>query len=215
MHRCRRPIVLLALLLGGGASSWAQPIDETAERARIAAETGRVEREYAAQRAACYQKFAVNDCLAQARDARREVLGDLKRQENALNDAARKRSAAQQVQRLQERQSAADEADAAARRDRALADQQAREQRAANRASDRAQAEAAAPQRRQEQADRARSQEMRQAEAAQRASQAPVLQSRATERGREAEERRARRLEAARKKRESGKAPAQPLPVPP
>lgn len=46
-----------------------------------------------------YQRFAVNDCLAQSRRSERDVMGDLRRQEILINDAQRKRRAAEQLLR--------------------------------------------------------------------------------------------------------------------
>jgi colicin import membrane protein len=55
------------------------------------------------RRGACYQRFAVNDCLLDSRRARREVMADLRRQEVSLNDAQRKRRAAEQLLRSDEK----------------------------------------------------------------------------------------------------------------
>ena len=52
---------------------------------------------------ACYQRFAVNDCLNQSRRAEREIMADLRRQEVLINDARRKRRAAEQLLRADER----------------------------------------------------------------------------------------------------------------
>lgn len=53
--------------------------------------------------AACYQRFAVNDCLNESRRAEREIMADLRRQEVLINDARRKRRAAGQLLRADER----------------------------------------------------------------------------------------------------------------
>lgn len=52
---------------------------------------------------ACYQRFAVNDCLAEARVKHREVLSDLKRQEVQLNDRERRLRAGEQLRRIEEK----------------------------------------------------------------------------------------------------------------
>ena len=57
-----------------------QQAEEAAERARIASERTRIEAEFEQANKACYQKFAVNDCIDDARAKRRELLADLRRQ---------------------------------------------------------------------------------------------------------------------------------------
>ena len=78
---------------------------EAAEHARIDAARADQEAQTARAEAACYARFAVNDCLLKVRAERRIVLADLRRQEISLNDAARKRRAAQQLLRSDERSS--------------------------------------------------------------------------------------------------------------
>lgn len=70
----------------------------------------RIEQERAAEmlrqqgvESACYQRFAVNDCLIQSRVKHREVLSDLKRQEVQLNDRERRFRAAEQLRRIEEK----------------------------------------------------------------------------------------------------------------
>lgn len=97
---------LLASLLLGTLSSLApaQTPDEVArERGRIADERGRVESGYLLEEKACYRRFAVNDCLQDARRRRRAALSDLRRQEIALEDRERSRKAAERLQLLEER----------------------------------------------------------------------------------------------------------------
>jgi hypothetical protein len=59
--------------------------------------------QFRAQEAACYQRFAVNDCLNDSRRTERELMADLRRQEILINDAQRKRRAARQLLRTDER----------------------------------------------------------------------------------------------------------------
>ncbi len=75
------------------------------ERERIKRERTAATRELDQQRQACYQKLAVTPCLNDARDAHNEKTRDLKRQEVALNDAQRKRAAADRVSALDQRNS--------------------------------------------------------------------------------------------------------------
>ena len=75
-----------------------------AERLRIAGERRSVEAEFAARRKACYQRFAVNDCLREARAQRRGQIAELRRQEVALNDAQRERKAAEQRRKIEQKE---------------------------------------------------------------------------------------------------------------
>lgn len=75
--------------------------DATREaRARIAAEREQLQLRFAQQERACYQRFAVNDCLREARGQQREALAQLRRQEIALNAEARQRREIERVRRL-------------------------------------------------------------------------------------------------------------------
>ncbi len=76
---------------------------EAVERERIRQTRAAEQSQFTAQEVECYRRFAVNDCLADVRSRRREVLGDLRRQEISLNDAQRKRRAAEQLLRSDER----------------------------------------------------------------------------------------------------------------
>ena len=71
------------------------------ERARIQAERVRAQSRFDAAAAECYQRFAVNDCLRDARDARRDVLADLRRQDLSLNREDARRKAAERATRLE------------------------------------------------------------------------------------------------------------------
>ena len=82
---------------------WAQPADGDAERARIASERARVEAEFEQAHRACYARFAVNDCISDARATRREQLADLRRQELALNDAERRRRGEERLRDIESR----------------------------------------------------------------------------------------------------------------
>ena len=76
---------------------------QDAQRARIAQLRETYQADLHVQEAACYQRFAVNDCLLERRRTARELLADLRRQEIVLNDAQRKRRAAQQLLRADEK----------------------------------------------------------------------------------------------------------------
>ncbi|MFT3720863.1 hypothetical protein [Pseudorhodoferax sp.] len=95
--------------LGLAMASWAQgttptgPEQMAAERARIAAERVRIDQRFQAEERACYQRFAVNDCLARNLAWQREALGALRRQEILLNDSERQRRGAERLEKLDEK----------------------------------------------------------------------------------------------------------------
>jgi len=97
----------LCLLAGLCLAAWsalaqtALPMDIGAERERIASERAQHEARYLDAEAACYRRFAVSDCLRDARRLRRAALDELRRQEVVLNDLERKDRAAQALQRIQ------------------------------------------------------------------------------------------------------------------
>jgi colicin import membrane protein len=126
------------ILLGLPAVSQAQDDDGAkVQRARIAAERSDAEAAFRAQGKACYGKFAVNDCLNAARARRREVLADLRRQEMSINDAQRKRKAAEHLGAIEERSTPEKRQQDAQRRTTALDKQRERESAAAQKASER------------------------------------------------------------------------------
>ena len=126
------------ILLSLPAVSQAQDDDGAkGQRARIAAERSDAEAAFRAQEKACYGKFAVNDCLNAARAHRREVLADLRRQEMSVNDAQRKRKAAEHLNAIEERASPDKRQQDAQRRTAALEKQRERESAAAQKAAER------------------------------------------------------------------------------
>lgn len=74
-----------------------------AARERIAQQRDEASRTLERQRADCHQQFAVTDCIRRAEAAHRQQLGDLRRQEVALNRAERQAEAAAHQKRLDER----------------------------------------------------------------------------------------------------------------
>lgn len=94
-------LVASMLLLALSQTAWAQ---DEAERERIRSERARIEAAFAEQEKACYSRFAVNDCIDDARARRRAGLADLRRQEVSLNDQERKRKADERLREVQERQ---------------------------------------------------------------------------------------------------------------
>jgi len=70
---------------------------EEQQREWIEQTRGSYQEQFRAQERACYQRFAVNDCLLKSRGTEREVMADLRRQDILINDAQRKRRAARQL----------------------------------------------------------------------------------------------------------------------
>lgn len=66
-------------------------LDVLAERARIQSERDVGESRFSEQRAACYAKFAVTDCLDEVRLRKRHLNDDLRRQTVVLNDIERRK----------------------------------------------------------------------------------------------------------------------------
>jgi colicin import membrane protein len=114
-----------------------------AERARINAERARLEAGFLAEDAECYKKFAVNSCLGKVNERRREVMGDLRRQEILLNDEERRIRGAEQIRKTEEKASPENQQEAADRRAKAAADYQSRLEREKKKNEDRAAAKAA------------------------------------------------------------------------
>jgi len=108
-------LITLASLWLSAASVMAQPIGEEdfghwaqQERDRIAAEREMLERRWFDGERACYQRFAVNDCLRQARRQHRAALADLRRQEVLINDEERQRQATERLRHLEQKPGAGD-----------------------------------------------------------------------------------------------------------
>jgi hypothetical protein len=129
------------------ASTFSQPIiagtgivpaplqDDESERRRIQTERAREEASYQTEEAACYARFAVTDCIRQARVHRREALDKLRRQELALNEIERKRKAQAQLEQIKEKSSSQRLEEEAAQRLEARQTQLEREERAREKAS--------------------------------------------------------------------------------
>ena len=75
-----------------------------AERARIVQQREVATDEFTAAQKACWQKFAVNDCLRRAQLARREKVDLLQRQEWVLNDLERRLRTQARLKALQDKQ---------------------------------------------------------------------------------------------------------------
>ena len=139
-------ILLTACLLVLPFASFAQEqVDVAAEKARITAERSKTEGAFKAAEKACYRKFVVTECINEARAKRRDAMNDLRRQEQAINDAERKRRAAERLHEIEQKSPAAKAAELEQKREKALADQQARQARGEKKAADHAGLAASAP----------------------------------------------------------------------
>lgn len=80
-------------------------LDRTAERERIRRERQAIDQSLQHAQAACYQRFAVEDCLRAARRRAREDLAVLRQQESMMDDSERRERAALRLRSIEERQS--------------------------------------------------------------------------------------------------------------
>ena len=100
-----RFIVLLSACLAGVA--FAQDEAEIARtRDTLAQRRSAADALYTSERAACYQRFAVNGCLQQVQRRHSDRLHDIRRDEIVLNNLERKRNAAAEMRKLEQRSSA-------------------------------------------------------------------------------------------------------------
>ncbi len=208
----------LFLLALAASQLWAQSVaatgnaDFAVERARLTSERAAADKAFADQRAVCFKRFSVEDCLAQSRLQRRAALDNIKRQEALINDAERKRRGGAALDRLEEKNSAQRAQDAAAQRDKAAKAQQDREQRATDHTTGRAAtaSQEAEKQRQFDSKQRAHAEQL--AKEASRRAAAPAEVQRQEEKLKKAE---AHRADVERKNAERTKPRSAPLPPPP
>ena len=81
----------------------AAPLQVGVERSRIQRSREQVRAEAEQANAACYQKFAVTDCLREVRAKNRLVLDELRRQEVILNDLERQAKAIEALNKIEEK----------------------------------------------------------------------------------------------------------------
>jgi colicin import membrane protein len=103
-------LAALGLVLASCAGLAADPAQE---RRRIAAEKVAAEERFQAARRDCETRFAVSSCLEQARSERRRALEHLAGQQAVLDDAQRRRRAADRMAAIREKARQADERAAA------------------------------------------------------------------------------------------------------
>ena len=74
------------------------PLSYEAQRAGVEELRRQAQAQFDAAAVVCYQKFAVNDCLREARNVRRDLLADLRKQSLALRDAQARQKAQERLQ---------------------------------------------------------------------------------------------------------------------
>jgi len=97
--------LILALAQLGAIAQTVEPVPQTlnvnAERGRISQERAASESIYAVSERGCYSRFALSDCLSDARKVRRVTMDELRRQELVLNDMDRKIKAMEELKRIE------------------------------------------------------------------------------------------------------------------
>lgn len=78
-------------------------LDADIERQRMGQERAGHEARYLQTERVCYSRFAVSDCLRDARKTRRLALDELRRQELVLNDLERKNKAIAALKRIEDK----------------------------------------------------------------------------------------------------------------
>lgn len=192
-------IVLAVLMTLGSLPSWAQSTAAAgnanfdAERSRLTAERAAIDARFEKERAACYQKFAVEDCLRDSRRRRRAETDHIKRQETAINDIERQRRGAAELEKLDQKAATRRPQDTPEKQDESRQAQKDREQRAADHAASRAATAAEADERRRQLEEKQKAHADNQAKAAQKRTEAPAAVERFESKQQKAAEHRASR----------------------
>lgn len=132
-------LATLSLFLGAQpVAGTVVPAGADSERARISTERGSLEARFLGEDAACYKKFAVNNCLNRVNTRRREAMAGLRRQEILLNDEERRSRGEAQIRKLEEKSLPEKQQDAAANRAKAMDDYQSRVGREKQKSNDQA-----------------------------------------------------------------------------
>jgi len=124
----------------------ALPLDTTPQeiaksRELIKSERAAEDARFSAEQASCYQRFAVNNCLAESRSRHRQVQGALRQQEIQVNDLERRQRGAEQKRQNDEKNSATARQEALDRQQEAQKDYQERMERAAQKQDDKERAD--------------------------------------------------------------------------
>jgi hypothetical protein len=115
-ERFKFGLLLLLLLRAAVAHADDSPTDIGAQRSRLVRERSVAEKQFAADRQDCENRFAVTACLDRAKARRRSTLDDLSRQKTVLDDIQRKQRAAARQREVEHHLREADDRAAAAPR---------------------------------------------------------------------------------------------------
>lgn len=113
---------------GPELSMFIEPQQVDAQRLVINAKRQQLQSGFKAEDDACYQRFAVNNCLRDVNARRMASLADLQRQDVFLNDQERKRRGAEEISRIEAKQTAANQQELAERRAKVFAEYEMRTQ---------------------------------------------------------------------------------------
>ena len=124
----------VCVMLSG--SVLAQDVSE--QRANIQTRREQESRRFEAQEQACMDTFAVNDCIHAVQVRRRQVIGNLQREENLVKDLERQRSAMAQLKSVDDKAKAREELEASIRSQENAKKRSAAEQAVAKKAAEHA-----------------------------------------------------------------------------
>ena len=103
IRRLPEGLLLLALVMAW-PSAMSAAESEASQRERIARDRAAIEHEAQTAQKRCAQRFAVTDCVDRVKAERRQRLQPLDRELATLDDAQRKRRAAERMAQIQQRQ---------------------------------------------------------------------------------------------------------------
>ena len=195
--------------LGLLAATQAQTSQAADTYARVQREREALAQELPQAEAACYQRFAVEDCLSDVRKRHRQALAQLRQQEQAMRAQERQQQQRERAQQLQEKQQAQPPVRSMPPASSALA---AREREQAQAQAERASAAAA---RAQQQRERLQAQQSREAQrAAQVAEREAAARAQFQQKQQAAQQRRIRYEQAQQERQATNQPQAADLPVP-
>ena len=195
--------------LGLLAATQAQTSQAADTYARVQREREALAQELPQAEAACYQRFAVEDCLSDVRKRHRQALAQLRQQEQAMRTQERQQQQRERAQQLQEKQQAQPPVRSMPPASSALV---AREREQAQARAERASAAAA---RAQQQRERLQAQQSREAQrAAQVAEREAAARAQFQQKQQAAQQRRIRYEQAQQERQATNQPQAADLPVP-
>lgn len=195
--------------LGLLAATQAQTSQAADTYARVQREREALAQELPQAEAACYQRFAVEDCLSDVRKRHRQALAQLRQQEQAMRAQERQQQQRERAQQLQEKQQAQPPVRSMPPASSALV---AREREQAQAQAERASAAAA---RAQQQRERLQAQQSREAQrAAQVAEREAAARAQFQQKQQAAQQRRIRYEQAQQERQATNQPQVADLPVP-